>query len=127
MFSSKGRIKFRIYSFSLSNLSILLINCSIPEAIESAFITLSSNFECVGAYANGFTSVDALEPGGTVESLHARKDLDPKNYFVMVKKNSDALNLSDLSMGMSSDFEEAIICGSTYLRLGSIIFGERKS
>ena len=35
------------------------------------------------------------------------------------------LNLKDLSMGMSSDFEQAIINGSTYLRLGTIIMGER--
>ena len=28
-------------------------------------------------------------------------------------------------MGMSSDFEQAILSGSTYLRLGTIIFGER--
>jgi uncharacterized pyridoxal phosphate-containing UPF0001 family protein len=28
-------------------------------------------------------------------------------------------------MGMSSDFEEAIVHGSTYLRLGTIILGER--
>jgi len=32
-----------------------------------------------------------------------------------------------LSMGMSSDFEEAIINGSTYLRLGTKILGERNS
>jgi len=54
-------------------------------------------------------------------------DLDPKNYFIMLKKNSEILNLKDLSMGMSNDFEQALICGSTYLRLGTIIFGERSS
>ena len=53
-------------------------------------------------------------------------DVDPKNYFLMLKKNSEILNLRHLSMGMSNDFEEAIICGSTYLRLGSIIFGKRE-
>ena len=52
-------------------------------------------------------------------------DLDPKNYFIMLKKNSEILNLKDLSMGMSNDFEQAVICGTTYLRLGSIIFGPR--
>ena len=54
-------------------------------------------------------------------------DLEPKNYFIILKKNSQNLNLKDLSMGMSNDFEEALICGSTYLRLGSIIFGERST
>jgi len=52
-------------------------------------------------------------------------DIDPKNYFTILKKNSEMLNLPDLSMGMSVDFEQAIVSGSTYLRLGSIIFGER--
>ena len=54
-------------------------------------------------------------------------ELDAKNYFTLLKKNSEILNLKNLSMGMSNDFEEAIICGSTYLRLGSIIFGERSN
>lgn len=53
--------------------------------------------------------------------------LDPENYFIMLKKNSEILNLKDLSIGMSNDFEQAINCGSTFLRLGSIIFGERKT
>ena len=54
-------------------------------------------------------------------------EVDSKNYFTMLKKNSEILNLKDLSMGMSNDFEEAIVSGSTYLRLGSIIFGERRA
>ena len=54
-------------------------------------------------------------------------DVDAKNYFIMLKKNSEILNLKDLSMGMSNDFEQAIICGSTHLRLGSIIFGARST
>ena len=31
-------------------------------------------------------------------------------------------NLKDLSMGMSNDFETAIKCGSTFVRVGSSIF-----
>ena len=48
-----------------------------------------------------------------------------QEYFKMLKKAAANLNLKDLSMGMSSDFEQAIINGSTYLRLGTIILGER--
>jgi S-methylmethionine-dependent homocysteine/selenocysteine methylase len=33
-----------------------------------------------GAYANGFTSITALQPGGTVDSLKARTDLGPSAY-----------------------------------------------
>ena len=48
-----------------------------------------------------------------------------EEYFKMLKKVAEKLNLKELSMGMSSDFEQAIINGSTYLRLCTIIFGER--
>ena len=73
-------LKEAIESIKDLGVSAILINCSIPEAIDSAFDTLHSNFKSVGAYANGFTSVDSLEPGGTVDTLQTRKDLDPKNY-----------------------------------------------
>ena len=51
----------------------------------------------------------------------------PDKYFQILKKNSQRLNLIDLSMGMSADYEQAILNGSTYLRLGTAIFGDRKS
>ena len=50
---------------------------------------------------------------------------DPKKYFLILKNYSKKLNLEDISMGMSSDYEEAVLHGSTYLRLGRIILGER--
>ena len=48
-----------------------------------------------------------------------------QQYFKILKNVAEKLDLKDLSMGMSSDFEEAIMHGSTYLRLGTIILGER--
>ena len=48
-----------------------------------------------------------------------------KEYFKKLKIAAEQLNLKNLSMGMSSDFEQAIINGSTYLRLGTVILGER--
>ena len=53
------------------------------------------------------------------------KNLDASQYFKLLKDNSDKLNLNELSMGMSSDFENAISIGSTYLRLGTAIMGDR--
>ena len=52
-------------------------------------------------------------------------NLDSNRFFQILKQTSEKLNLKDLSMGMSSDYEQAILSGSTYLRLGTIIFGER--
>ena len=53
-------------------------------------------------------------------------DSDSSKYFKTLKKSSEKLNLVDLSMGMSSDYEQAMLNGSTYLRLGTAIFGQRK-
>ena len=38
---------------------------------------------------------------------------------------SNELNIGELSMGMSSDYMQAINHKATYLRIGSAIFGER--
>ena len=46
-------------------------------------------------------------------------------FFKLLKKIAEQLNLKDLSMGMSSDYEQAILNGSTYLRLGTIVLGQR--
>jgi uncharacterized pyridoxal phosphate-containing UPF0001 family protein len=45
-----------------------------------------------------------------------------ESYFLKLKKLNTNNNLKDLSMGMSNDFETAIKCGSTFVRVGSSIF-----
>ena len=40
-------------------------------------------------------------------------------------KKYDNVSVDILSMGMSGDFEDAIACGSTMVRLGTAIFGAR--
>lgn len=52
---------------------------------------------------------------------------DSNKFFKILKNASDNLNLKHLSMGMSIDYEEAILNGSTYLRLGTAILGERSN
>ncbi len=52
-------------------------------------------------------------------------DGDVKLYFSKVQKLNLFLGLKELSMGMSSDYLEAINYGSTYIRVGSKIFGQR--
>ena len=46
-------------------------------------------------------------------------------HFALLKKISENCGLSQLSMGMSGDFEKAISFGATHIRVGSAIFGER--
>ncbi len=45
--------------------------------------------------------------------------------FKECRSLADSFQLPDCSMGMSGDWEEAIDAGSTWLRLGSLIFGDR--
>ena len=56
------------------------------------------------------------------------KGLSSKDNIKLFKKCrqlADSLQLHDCSMGMSGDWEEAVDAGSTWVRIGSIIFGKR--
>ena len=50
---------------------------------------------------------------------------DPEKYFLRMNFLNKKLNFKELSMGMSSDYLEAIKHNSTYLRIGTYIFGKR--
>ena len=52
-------------------------------------------------------------------------NIDPQGYFEEMNKLNKSLGFSELSMGMSSDFLLATKHLSTYVRIGSSIFGER--
>lgn len=52
-------------------------------------------------------------------------DEEPSLHFALLAKMAKRNDLSDLSMGMSGDFERAVAFGATYVRVGSAIFGER--
>ena len=57
----------------------------------------------------------AIPPNDNKESL----------YFKNLMKLNKLLDLKELSMGMSGDFQEAIKYDSTFVRIGSSIFGKR--
>ena len=46
-------------------------------------------------------------------------------FFLTIKKKNDELNFKDLSLGMSNDYIEALSYKSTFLRVGTKIFGKR--
>ena len=52
-------------------------------------------------------------------------NIDPEGYFEEMNKLNKTLDLSELSMGMSSDFLIAAKHYSTFVRVGSGIFGQR--
>ena len=52
-------------------------------------------------------------------------DEDPEPHFRNLAEMAARHGLSNLSMGMSADFEVAIRCGATHVRVGSALFGTR--
>ena len=52
-------------------------------------------------------------------------DKDSTNFFSQMNELNQKINLSEISMGMSSDYLHAVEFNSTYLRIGSNIFGKR--
>ncbi len=86
---------------------------------------------------------DLLELAGTLDHVRVRglmtilpKDCDNvtktllfnniRSIFVDIKRKTyHNVNMDCLSMGMSGDFEAAVNCGATMVRVGSRIFGER--
>lgn len=65
----------------------------------------------------------------TIAPLH--EGVEPAHWFrkmADLKKHvEDELGaiVPELSMGMSADFEQAIVCGATMIRVGTLLFGER--
>ena len=52
-------------------------------------------------------------------------DKNPEKYFEEINELNKNLNISELSMGMSNDYLDAIKYSATYVRIGSLIFGSR--
>jgi PLP dependent protein len=53
--------------------------------------------------------------------------VDPRPYFATLRTLGGQLELHQLSMGMSGDFEAAIEEGATIVRIGSAVFGPRST
>ena len=52
-------------------------------------------------------------------------EADPAHHFALLRNIAKNNGLTGLSMGMSGDFETAVAHGSTHVRVGSAIFGQR--
>ena len=86
----------------------------------------------------GFNTKELIEKWNQIKqckniSIKGLMTINPKGLssteniklFTKCRKLADSLKLYDCSMGMSGDWKEAVEAGSTWLRLGSIIFRER--
>src|SRR5512147_529311 len=54
-------------------------------------------------------------------------DEEPSLHFALLREIARRNRLSDLSMGMSADFEIAVRFGATHVRVGTAIFGARRA
>tara|TARA_Y100001970_G_scaffold237377_1_gene297821 strand:+ start:25161 stop:25823 length:663 start_codon:yes stop_codon:yes gene_type:complete len=52
-------------------------------------------------------------------------DESASNYFSLIKRKNDELALKEISLGMSNDYLEALSFKTTFIRVGTKIFGER--
>jgi pyridoxal phosphate enzyme (YggS family) len=89
----------------------------------------------------GEATKSGVEPAGAsalVEAVRAMPALDLRGlmaipppgetrpHFAKLRRLGETLGLSELSMGMSDDFEAAVEEGATLVRVGSAIFGPRR-
>ncbi len=71
----------------------------------------------------------ARAAGFLVEGLMALPpaDTEPAPYFALLAKLARRHGVAGLSMGMSGDFESAVMLGATHVRVGTALFGERET
>jgi hypothetical protein len=81
--------------------------CAVAEAPR-----LVDEVASAGLKVEGLMTIPALGP-------------DPRPAFAALRELAGALGLSQLSMGMSEDFEAAVEEGATIVRLGRVLFGPR--
>ncbi len=97
----------------------IFIQVNIGEEAQKGGIEISNveNFykRCVEEFKLNIIGLMCLPPF----------DKDSKSYFVKTRELSENLDLKEISMGMSDDYMEAIKQGSTFIRVGSKIFGAR--
>ncbi len=82
----------------------------IPAADAPAFIAA-----CRARFGTALQGLMCIPPA----------DQPPAPFFQALARLAASHNLPVLSMGMSGDFEAAIQCGATHIRVGSAIFGHR--
>ena len=92
----------------------------IPEALDELIGEIS---EIDGIFVRGLMSIPPIcdkksEICKYFEFMH-------KIFIDISGKKSDNVSMDILSMGMSDDYEEAILCGANMVRVGSSLFGRR--
>jgi len=117
------KLALKIYNIEkeLNKKTKLFIQVNLAEESQKSGISLNE----IDSFYNYCTQELSLNIIGLM-CIPPVSSNSTKN-FILLKQAAERLKLNDLSMGMSSDYEDAVLNGSTYLRLGTIILGERKT
>ena len=113
--------KIHLYEKELNKKIKLFIQVNIDDEKQKTGISLN-NLESFFSYCTKELALNII-------GLMCLPPIDSNSneYFKILKNNSDKLKLNQLSMGMSADYNEAVLNGSTFLRLGTVIFGKRSA
>ncbi len=109
----------------------ILLEVHTGEESKSGFYTEEELYSALDLLAeNKYPHINAkgfmtMAPFTSDEKLIHKSFETLRNLQEKCKKNYTTLELNELSMGMSNDFEIAIQEGSTIVRIGTAIFGER--
>ncbi len=90
-----------------------------PNEVESAVKSIA---KLENVKVRGLMTIPPVSEGDELKKYFTKM----KELFVDIRdKNIDNIYMDYLSMGMSSDFAEAILCGANIVRVGTSLFGAR--
>ena len=122
--SYKKLLKISEVAIELQKIPNVFIQVKLAHDPEKAGLTYSELMEIWDQMKKikgiTITGLMTINPKG----LNSEQNFELFNKCRLI---ADDLDLPDCSMGMSNDWEEAIKAGSTWIRLGSLIFGQRYS
>jgi len=134
--SKKARKAVEIFDCIQSIDSIKLaekLNNACQELNKKIDIMIEVNFEEIQKTGILISELDSL-----IEKIKLLQNINlaglmcippigkEEESFKKMKELKEKYSLRELSIGMSSDYKKAVDCGSTIIRLGTILFGERK-
>jgi len=135
--SNKAKSAFElfdyIHSLDSQKLADIFSNCEVTSSKKLKYfiqVNVGNEMQKSGIPVN---EVDAFFDYCTKEKnldilglmILPPNDQNSKKYFQALNELNISLGLNELSMGMSSDYEDAVRCNATFLRIGSLIFGSR--
>lgn len=109
--------KISQYPEKLKKIEELFIQVNLANESQKSGISIGE-FDTFYANTEGKLKIDGLM------CLPPKED-DASIYFAFLNQMATQKNLQKLSMGMSSDFKDAILFGATHIRVGEAIMGNR--